>query len=640
MGKFDAVKKVISKQEGKMTTEQLINKLNEGGIHLSGMKGAVPGAESMSQRDLLRAAREAGLETYPVSGMYQGVPEGSAFIKGTDPKAREFAEGIAKKTGQDSILINDPKTGPRLYYTSGEKAGVEEPLGKGFSIGDKKPDHDYYSRFSTAEGPRYIQYGTGEVPAVHYGKPGLTELDPAFQGSGTDARKFMRTGKPETQYSSAYKFGSEPEEAVLSGSGPQRYTTNVKPEKLYDIQKDPQGFLAQAQKDLAEGNYTGNPINAEDLARTRIKEAGYEGLNRGPGASAAGSYELFKKLPLITGSAAGLLSTGNAEAGEKMDENQIKKEALKRITLDKDTYSGKTYSDTGRKSDSMFDTIDSFGMAPIRAGISTGLDKGFGAGLDAAKSQFGKDPETAPDWEAIVEKAGLKGPALSEVLPKGVNPFDNSVTMGTGNKINDVGALKKGGKFDVRPQDVVGTGLDVVLDPVNLMFPGAKAGKQMGASVKAIEKELPALKNTLKAAPEEARAMNEQLRRMSVNSPDQAQFIANKINTDPNAEKVLFGRKYTQASDSESLDSMKNAALARGVEEEATQKVTNKVDDLVSSPKEAQKTFSALESRVKLTSDHPEMVELKEAIDHLYDTKQTNTPEFRKLWNLYQRKLK
>lgn len=197
--------------------------------------------------------------------------------------------------GQNSWVNYGPhgaenKANPAKTIYADQKAGILPD--HAFEV---DPQQGGWSKFHTAEGPRYFKYDTGETPAVHYGKQPLEELDPAFQGTGTDQQKFMRTGKPETPYASAYKHGAEPEDAVLQRSGNVRNIVNVNPGMMYDIANDPHNYLSQAQHDMAHGNFEGNPINAEDLARTRIKAAGYGGLQRQNG------FELFNKAPAMVG---------------------------------------------------------------------------------------------------------------------------------------------------------------------------------------------------------------------------------------------------------------------------------------------------------------------------------------------------
>lgn len=137
------------------------------------------------------------------------------------------------------------------------------------------------------------------VDAFHIGPKGIREVDPSFQGTGADRRKFMKTGKPQTQVAHAYLGESSPEEVVMASSGGHRHKLKVDLSKLYDITKDELGHMATAEKDMATGNYQGNPIDAQDLARTRIKDAGFHGLHRRSGASQHGSVELFHKTPVM-----------------------------------------------------------------------------------------------------------------------------------------------------------------------------------------------------------------------------------------------------------------------------------------------------------------------------------------------------
>lgn len=137
------------------------------------------------------------------------------------------------------------------------------------------------------------------VEAYHYGPEGIKEVDPAHHGKGADQRKFMKTGKPQTPVVHAYLGEHHPEEVVTASGGTHKHKIHVDLSKMYDITKDPKGHLLKASHDMAHGNYEGNPVDAQDLARTRIKAEGYHGLHRRHGASPGGSVELFHKTPVM-----------------------------------------------------------------------------------------------------------------------------------------------------------------------------------------------------------------------------------------------------------------------------------------------------------------------------------------------------
>jgi len=136
-----------------------------------------------------------------------------------------------------------------------------------------------------------------QIPVVHYGPPGLKELDPRKQGSGVDAYKFARTGKPQTAFQSSYAMDARPEQLVTQGVNQHRYISHINPDEHYDFSKDEKDLLSKAQKDLAEGKAEGNPANSIDLARTMAKKMGYKGT-QWEMSGAGRIFEHFDKVPL------------------------------------------------------------------------------------------------------------------------------------------------------------------------------------------------------------------------------------------------------------------------------------------------------------------------------------------------------
>lgn len=272
---------ILKKLKGKKSTAEIVEKIQSGAIHFSPEQG-LDGFQKMTQKEALKELRAKGIEALPSGGMYNGKKEGSIFIPNPSEDAKKIVSDMAKKTGQESILSVKPGkiAESSLDYISGPKANTSETLPKGFKISSKQPTGENWTKVSTKEGPRYIEYGSETMPATHYGKSELEKvdmLDPQHAGTSVDERKFMRTGKPETKTIHHYEYGQKPEDQVLS-AGTEKYTSNV-PIKQYDFSKDPENFMEKAQKNFREGNYTGQPINPTDLAKKYAKEAGYDAIN-------------------------------------------------------------------------------------------------------------------------------------------------------------------------------------------------------------------------------------------------------------------------------------------------------------------------------------------------------------------------
>lgn len=74
----------------------------------------------------------------------------------------------------------------------------------------------------------------------------------------------------------------------------------------------------------------------------------------------------------------------------------------------------KTFEDTGRETYSPIDVLQSYSTAPTRKALSEML--AGQSGTEGFASQFGKDPQTAPQWVDLVGEAGVEDPYLATAL--------------------------------------------------------------------------------------------------------------------------------------------------------------------------------------------------------------------------------
>ena len=263
-------------------TTDLAKMIDKGGVHFTTEKGLHSPEQIIKIKDAIKQLRKEGIPVQTVGGMYEGKKELSAFVPTNDEKIINRIKELAEKTGQDSILVTSPTESGKLksdfVYTAGPRKGEVQPLNEGiggFRLSEKQPEHEYWSKFNTEQGPRYLEYGTGDVPMKHYGKPDLNELDVSKMRSGADYRK----EKYDNKVGFLYGVHDTPED-VVKAHNPQEYYSYANPDKFYNLEKDFEGIVKQAGQDMPMGNYKGNPADRRDLALGRVKEAGYEGSYR------------------------------------------------------------------------------------------------------------------------------------------------------------------------------------------------------------------------------------------------------------------------------------------------------------------------------------------------------------------------
>jgi len=117
--------------------------------------------------------------------------------------------------------------------------------------------------------------------------------------------------------------------------------------------------------------------------------------------------------------------------------------------------------------------VDKYTGAPTRAAAQDIIQgKGLSSAASRFGSQFGEDPETAPTGKKLAQELGASEKSASDVLP--------SLYSDTGNEWTK---FKRGGLLDPTASGAAGLGLDVALDPTNLIPVGAIA-KGAGKAIK------------------------------------------------------------------------------------------------------------------------------------------------------------
>jgi hypothetical protein len=153
----------------------------------------------------------------------------------------------------------------------------------------------------------------------------------------------------------------------------------------------------------------------------------------------------------------------------------------------------------------VFDTTDRYAGAPIRAGLNEmqnvadkyqnaplsdqfgdkAAGEFYGGAWNAAKNQFGQaDRSHVPTGKQIMERAGLSGAGISDLIPGANNVFispqeKNSPNASTLDQLRP----EKGGMLDVSPAGLGGLALDTKTDPTMYLPYGKLRGLFQSKSI-------------------------------------------------------------------------------------------------------------------------------------------------------------
>lgn len=104
----------------------------------------------------------------------------------------------------------------------------------------------------------------------------LTHIDPAHQGSGTDAGKAYQQRKTDHPISFFYRAGTEPEHIVTS-KAKSKYSIQLGPQhKIYDIGQDPENIIGKLREQTMNRQVNPGVVDQNDI-HSAIKSAGYHG---------------------------------------------------------------------------------------------------------------------------------------------------------------------------------------------------------------------------------------------------------------------------------------------------------------------------------------------------------------------------
>lgn len=161
----------------------------------------------------------------------------------------------------------------------------------------------FYSQFGFAEAGRDKNWTPGgpdvvsmrlakTIPVKHFSsKPGLTELDPKFQGTGQVGAEKNRPNRiPRTYY---YMRDAEPEGVVTAGAAHQYHGNLPANTRLYDMGADELGLNKPSWKQTKYGQEYNVP-DLDSVERTLARK-GYHGYSN---YGVPGALAYFHKLPV------------------------------------------------------------------------------------------------------------------------------------------------------------------------------------------------------------------------------------------------------------------------------------------------------------------------------------------------------
>jgi hypothetical protein len=264
----------------------------------------------MNHDDVLKMLRNKGYDVEDVQGKY-GKPEKSLMIKNPPQHAYKHFHELARKLGQDSLIISNGYD-HEMHYTNGEKAGKHNK-GQGTEIYRKQPD-DFYttdekgkhfqhnldlntlhtdSKFLKPYSKKMIKseisntfhmcknekkqhpldYQNSGIKLIHYSpKEGMSEITPTTAGANVDRTR----EKPENKMSFYYLESAKPEAIVTSGAK-SKYITSLGNKKLYDVGTDPENIWADLKR-KSENRQTNPGTVTRDEHHAAIKQKGYHGI--------------------------------------------------------------------------------------------------------------------------------------------------------------------------------------------------------------------------------------------------------------------------------------------------------------------------------------------------------------------------
>lgn len=118
-----------------------------------------------------------------------------------------------------------------------------------------------------------VKKSENTVKLIHFGKPGISVVDPKYMGTSGVPSQEYKQGLPEIPRSYWYRDGSQPEHLVDNGKR-QRYSTQLFNPKLYDLAEDEQKLGPKARERHLEGK---GKWTFSDTYLDEVRNAGYHG---------------------------------------------------------------------------------------------------------------------------------------------------------------------------------------------------------------------------------------------------------------------------------------------------------------------------------------------------------------------------
>lgn len=264
-------------------------------------------ANQMTTEQAVEHLKQMGENPQVVRGKY-GKPERSIFVH--DPKNPEKLHEFASQLGQESAILSTGLKHQMHYYHGPNGGKIRQ--GEGTNFFEKEPEdlfteiglnnqpvffsHNFDWDDQNLLDPTSVKKSSSNIRLYHLGMvPDLTEIDPAFMGTGLGQKgQESKYGRPEIERSYYYLEGTPSEDVV---PGKHKYTAELQPhQKLYDIGLDKDG-IHQKLLDESQNRQINPGAVSNDEYLKAVKDAGYYGYHNST-SDLPNAVALFYKHPV------------------------------------------------------------------------------------------------------------------------------------------------------------------------------------------------------------------------------------------------------------------------------------------------------------------------------------------------------
>jgi hypothetical protein len=269
-----------------------------------------------THEDTINDLRAKGFKVHPLKGKYDGKIENSIMVENPSPAAVKALMGLAKMTGQESVIYSDGNGGHEYHYVNGENEGKHHK-GHGTSIPIVAPQDNFSTmedgtmfahsldfknlypqdksmlrqhfrqeklfkseikkRVYIPNNIRKSEHTGQEINLVHYSpEENLQEISPSFHGKRNIGMEAKR-GAPEHKLAFFYREGAKPEEVVTTGAKAKYVTKLDHGHRLYDLGEDTEGVRAAAKAKADKRQINRGAVTNDDI-HEELKNRGYHGF--------------------------------------------------------------------------------------------------------------------------------------------------------------------------------------------------------------------------------------------------------------------------------------------------------------------------------------------------------------------------